>query len=305
MHDHRLHIFHTVANLKSFSAAANALNITQPTVSFQIRQLESYFGTKLIDTHYHRVELTEAGKRVFAYAGKIRQLYYEMDHAVNSIVLNAANRILIGADAALGEYILPAIIGDFQTVSPGLSAFLRIENSQKLLALAREEQIDLAIVGGKFDAENLAFLDFISDEMVLIAAADSAYARLPEINPENFDDTPLILREEGSASRSLTLRTLEDAGINTANLRQKLTLGSNEAVKRAVEAGLGVAIVSRLAVMRELAQGSLKAIPIVNMRIKRKFYFAYKASYYKETLMQRFIGFARAYNLEALQIYNA
>lgn len=299
MHDHRLNTFYSVANLKSFSAAASVLNITQPTVSFQIRQLESYYGTKLIDTRNRRVELTKAGKLVFDYASRIRRLYYEMDRAINAAAMGVANRILIGANAPLGEYILPAIIGDFQTVSPGLSVFLRIENRENILKLLQDEQIDLAIVGGKVDTENLISLDFVCNEMVLIAAADSVYAKFPEINPESFNDTPLILREEGSASRTLTLKALGDAGINSDNLHHKLTMGSTEAIKRAVEAGLGVAIVSRLAVMRELAQGILKAVPITNMRIKQKFYFVYKANYFKEMLVHRFIGFARAYNIEA------
>jgi DNA-binding transcriptional LysR family regulator len=304
MHDHRLNTFYTVANLKSFSAAASALKLTQPTVSFQIRQLEFYYGTKLIDTRRRQVELTEAGKRVFDYARKIKQLYYEMDRSVNSVAMSAANRILIGANATIGEYVLPPIIGDFQTVSPELSVFLRIENRQHLLKLLQEEQIDLAIIGGKVDEENLVPIEFVCDEMVLIAAPDSSHARLAEVNPEEFDDTPLILREEGSASRSQTLQALEDAGINTEHLRQKLTLGSMEAIKRAVEAGLGVAIVPRLVVMRELEQGTLKAVPIANMRIKRKFYFVYKSSYFKEILIHRFIGFARVYHLEAGRLCN-
>jgi DNA-binding transcriptional LysR family regulator len=302
MPDHRLNTFYTVAKLQSYSRAAEELHITQPTVSFQIRQLENHYGTKLIDMRQGQFTLTEAGKIVFEFAERIIRMYKEMDQTVTEAVSTATNQLLLGASATPGEYILPAIIGDFQALNPEVTLFLRIDNTRRILELLNDERIDLAVVGKR--PENDAFISriFITDEMVLIAGANTLYATMKQVNPSEFNDVPLLLREEGSASRAEAFNALQQAGIDVQRISKRLTLGSIEAIKRAVEAGMGVAVVSKWSVMREIERGSLKAIPIVNITFARKFYFIYKANYYKEKLVNRFIDFAISYNVEALHM---
>jgi DNA-binding transcriptional LysR family regulator len=246
--------------------------------------------------------LTEAGKIVFEYAERIIRMYKEMDQMVIEAVSTATNQLLLGASATPGEYILPTIIGDFQALNPEVTMFLSIDNTRRILELLKDERIDLAVVGKK--PKNDAFISriFITDEMVLIAGANTKYAAMNQVNPSEFNDVPLLLREEVSASRAEAISALQQTGIDIRRLSRRLTLGSIEAIKRAVEAGMGVAVISKWAVMREIEQKRLKAIPIVNITFARQFYFIYKANYYKERLVSRFIDFAISYNVEALNM---
>lgn len=302
MADHRLNTFYVVVKLQSFSRAAEELHVTQPTVSFQIRQLENQCGTKLFKFQGGQFVLTEVGQIIFKYAERIIGLYKEMDQAITEAVSTANKQLLLGASATPGEYILPAIIGDYQVLNPDVTLFLRIDNTRRIFELLEDERIDLAVVGKKLENDVFTHRKFITDEMVLIARSNTKYAAMKEVNPREFNDVPLILREEGSASRAEALSALQQAGIDIELISKKLTLGSVEAIKRAVEAGLGVAVVSKWAVMREIERGTLKAVPIVNVTFFRKFYFIHKTGYYKEKLVRRFIDFAISYNVEALKM---
>lgn len=298
VHDNRIYTFYQVAKLRSFSEAAKNLFITQPAVSFQIRQLEEYYGIKLFDTRKRQVVLTQAGAILFDYAEKLVKQYQEMDRIMNEFIGKTAQCLYLGSSTTPGEYILPKILADFQKDYSNQNVFLTIANTEKIYQLITEEHIDLAIVGREISAENVICEIFLPDELVIIAA--TSLPIVSNINPDIqlFSNIPLILREDGSATRIESLKALNNAGMKEETMAASITLNSNEAIKRAVETGMGVSILSRWAVLREIELGLLEVIPIPSITFDRKFFFLFKERNYKKEVIWQFIKFAKNYDLQ-------
>jgi DNA-binding transcriptional LysR family regulator len=302
MHDHRLNTFYTVARLKSFSKAAKKLCITQPAVSFQIRQLEEYYGAKLIDTRNNQFSLTKTGQLLFEYVERIHHLYQEMDHSLKKATGNLAENLLLGASTTPGEYILPNILVDYQKKYPGINVFLTIANTDRVVNMVEQEQVDFAVVGRHIEQRGLIASIFKEDDLVLIIAPSAKFENSQTVKLEIFDSFPLILREEGSATRKESLKTLQSTGLDINQISGVLTLGSSEAIKRAVEAGVGVSVISRWAVRREIQLGILKAFTINDVKFDRKFYFIYKTKSYKQKMIRQFIEYSISYDFTPLML---
>ena len=146
MADRRLQVFHTVARLLSFTKAADALHMTQPAVTFQVRQLEEYFNTRLFDRTHNRISLTEAGERVYGFADKIFQLYNEMESAVKELTGDVSGVVMIGASMTIAEYMLPSLLGDFKAKYPDVDIHLKVSNSEGIVSMVENNTIDLGVV---------------------------------------------------------------------------------------------------------------------------------------------------------------
>jgi DNA-binding transcriptional LysR family regulator len=295
IHDNRIFTFYTVAKLRSFTEAAKVLHITQPAVSFQIRQLQDLYGTKLIDTRNRQVVLTKAGVTLFDYAQRIIMHYREMDRVMNELIGKASKCLYLGASTAPGRYILPSIVADFQNECPDDSAFLTVANTDKVIRLLKEDKIDIAVIGQAVKEDNIVNVVFMPDELVLIFSPNSPIAGKDELDKHIFLKTPLIVREAGSATLKDSLQVLEKSGITKEHISKTLVINNGEAIKRAVEAGIGVSILSKSAVLREIELGLLKALPISDPAFDRKFYFVFKARNYREEVIRQFIKFAKNY----------
>ena len=145
MADRRLQVFHTVARLLSFTKAAETLHMTQPAVTFQVRQLEEYFNTRLFDRTHNRISLTEAGARVYEYSDKIFELYGEMENAVREMTGEISGSLTIGASTTIAEYMLPALLGDFRAKYPDVSIHLKVSNTDGIVSMVENNAIDLVI----------------------------------------------------------------------------------------------------------------------------------------------------------------
>ncbi len=297
MADRRLQVFHTVARLLSFTKAAEELHMTQPAVTFQVRQLEEYFNTRLFDRTHNRISLTEAGERVYGYAARIFQLYGEMENSVREITGDISGVLVLGASTTIAEYMLPQLLGDFKEKYPDVIIRLKVANTDGIVSQVENNTIDLGVVEAPVNNKNLVVEECRTDQMVLIVPPNHPLANRESITMDGFMEYPFICREEGSGTREVMIEHMVEAGLNTSMLNVSMELGSLEAIKRAVEAGMGVSVLSRATLGKELKLGTLVAINI-DPPITRPFSFVHQKQKFKARAMDELLSFARNYCVE-------
>ena len=293
MADRRLKVFHTVARLLNFTKAADALHMTQPAVTFQIRQLEEHFNTRLFDRTHNRVSLTEAGQRVYSYADRIFELYDEMENTIREMTGDVSGVVTLGASTTIAEYMLPFLLGDFKSQNPEVNIRLKVSNTEGIVSMVENNVIDLGIVEASVNNKNLQVDECRMDQLVAIVPKNHPLASLKSITPQQLLPYPFICREEGSGTREVITEFLQEhmAG---EDLKICLELGSPEAIKGAVEAGMGVSIMSRSTVAKELKLGTLAAIPM-EPTLERPFSFVHQRHKFKARAMEELLAFAKNY----------
>ncbi|MEN8166814.1 MAG: selenium metabolism-associated LysR family transcriptional regulator [Pseudomonadota bacterium] len=295
MADRRLQVFHTVARLLSFTKAAEALHMTQPAVTFQVRQLEEYFNTRLFDRTHNRISLTDAGERVFEYADRIFDLYSDMENSVREMTGEIRGALTIGASTTIAEYMLPALLGNFGARYPEVTIHLRVSNSDGIVSMVENNTIDLGVVEAPVGNKNLVVEVCREDRLVAIVPPNHDLADKEQVEFSELIAYPFICREEGSGTREVINeymnKHLDDCG---TSLNITMELGSPEAVKGAVEAGMGVSVVSRATVQKELKLDTLRAIDL-EPHMKRPFSFVHQKQKFRLRVMEELLDFARAY----------
>lgn len=294
MSDRRLQVFHAVARLLSFTKAAEVLHMTQPAVTFQIRQLEEQFDTRLFDRTHNRVSLTEAGRIVFEYAEKIFEQYAEMENAIREMTDDISGSLTIGASTTISEYMLPALLGEFNARNPDVRLRLRVSNTEGIVSMVENNIIDLGVVEGLVNNKNLLVEVCRQDELVLIVPPGHGLVGHDNVKIKDIMSYPFICREEGSGTREVILDYLYSLGMDKHALNNCLELGSPEAVKGAVEAGMGITIVSSASITKELRLGSLVSIPL-DPPLSRDFSFVRQRQKFKVRAMEELLEFARSY----------
>ena len=198
MADRRLQVFHTVARLLSFTKAAESLHMTQPAVTFQVRQLEEYFNTRLFDRTHNRISLTDAGERVYEYAVQIFDLYAEMDNAVRDMTGEISGILIIGASTTIAEYMLPSLLGDFKKKYPDVNVHLKVSNSDGIVSMVENNDIDLGVVEAPVMNKNLVVENCRNDRLVAIVPPAHALAGKTVVRLKDLLNHDFIAREEGS-----------------------------------------------------------------------------------------------------------
>jgi DNA-binding transcriptional LysR family regulator len=296
MADRRLQVFHTVARLLSFTKAAESLHMTQPAVTFQVRQLEEYFNTRLFDRAHNRISLTEAGKRVYEYAEDIFDLYAKMENAVRDITGEISGVLIIGASTTIAEYMLPSLLGDFKKKYPDITVQLRVSNSDGIVTMVENNDIDLGVVESPVLNKNLVVEECRKDRLVAIVPPQHALSGNETVTIKELLEHDYIAREEGSGTREVIHEHLADAGYKSADLHVAMELGSPEAIKGAVEAGMGVSIASEVSIHKELQLGTLVALEL-SPSLERPFSFVHQKQKFRQRAMDELLDFARAYCL--------
>jgi len=294
MADRRLQVFQTVARLLSFTKAAEELHMTQPAVTFQVRQLEEQFNTRLFDRTHNRISLTDAGKRVYECADRIFELYAEMDNAVRELTGDISGVLILGASTTVAEYMLPALLGDFKDKNPEVTIRLKVANTDGIVSMVENNTIDLGIVEAPVNNKNLVVDKCRMDQLVVIVPPSHQLAKEKTITLEALIQHPFICREEGSGTREVMIEHMNGEGLNTRDLNVAMELGSLEAIKGAVEAGMGVSILSRATISKELKLGSLVAINL-DPPINRPFSFVHQKQKFRVRAMEELLSFARNY----------
>ncbi len=291
MADRRLQVFHTVARLLSFTKAAETLHMTQPAVTFQIRQLEEYFNTRLFDRTHNKISLTAAGERVFQYAEKILSLYGEMDSQVRDLTGDVSGILIIGASTTIAEYVLPLLLGEFKERHPGINIRLKVSNSIGIVHMVEDNSVDVGIVESPIANKNLVVEVCWLDKLVFICPPNHPLAKKTSIRGQDLVSLPFVCREEGSGTREYIAEYLARSDMTHHDLNVSVEVGNPEAVKSAVEAGLGVSIVSQATVVKELKLGTLAARPL-DPPLERPFSLVFQRQKFRLHAMDEFMNFA-------------
>jgi DNA-binding transcriptional LysR family regulator len=294
MADRRLQVFQTVARLLSFTKAAEELHMTQPAVTFQVRQLEEQYNTRLFDRTHNRISLTEAGKKVFEYADQIFELYAEMDNSVRELTGDVSGVLILGASTTIAEYMLPVLLGDFKKEYPEVSIRLKVSNSDGIVSQVENNTIDLGVVEAPVNNKNLVVEVCRIDELVVIMPPGHELATRTSIHPKELVEYPFICREEGSGTREVMLESMHADGVANNALNVVMELGSLEAIKGSVEAGMGISILSSATIDKELKLGSLVAVKL-DPPIRRPFSFVHQKQKFRVRAMDELLTFARNY----------
>jgi len=294
MADRRLQVFYTVARLLSFTKAAESLHMTQPAVTFQVRQLEEHFNTRLFDRTHNRISLTEAGHRVYGYADKIFALYNEMENGVREMTGEISGSLTIGASTTIAEYMLPSLLGDFKKRYPDINIHLKVSNTEGIVSMVENNTIDLGVVEAPVANKNLVMEKCRADHLTAIVPPDHVEAGREYFTYKDLLKYPFISREEGSGTREVINEYLELVGSNGEMLNISMELGSPEAVKGAVEAGMGISVVSAATVQKELKLGTLVAINL-NPPLERPFSFVHQKQKFRMRVMDELLSFAQDY----------
>jgi len=266
MNLHQLMIFHTVARSGSFSRAAAELLTSQPSVSLQVGELERQFGVELFEQVGKSVRLTEAGRILDDYAGRILGLIEETRRAIDEVKGLRRGRILIGATPTPGTYLLPGLLGRLKEQYPHLEIAFRIAGPRRIQEMLLQHELDLGVVGWKVTFPDLEAIPVITDEMVLVASPAHRFAAAPTVGIADLSGEPFILRERGSENREVVDDALHRAGVHITPV---LELEGVEMVKQAVAANLGISILSRFAVELEVASRRLHIVPVQGLHVER------------------------------------
>ncbi|WP_068616750.1 selenium metabolism-associated LysR family transcriptional regulator [Paenibacillus tuaregi] len=294
---HQLHIFYTVAEKGSFSAAAQALHMTQPAVTMQIQSLEDYFGTKLLLRSTKRIELTEAGKALMPYAERGISLMRETDSAMAQFTQMLEGRLQLGASLTIGEYVLPRLLGPFSQQYPSISIVLKVMNTAEILEQILHHQLSFGLVEAAVQHPDMVMEPVMEDELKLIVPAGHPLSALPKVHLAEVLEYPFVLREKGSGTRQVMEEELSRLSVPSDSVKTVMDLGSTGAVKSAVEAGFGITMLSPSSVKHEVALGLLKILDIQGVSFKRYFYSIYLKSTLLPTSAVTFLDFLRKQRL--------
>ncbi len=244
---HRLELFLAVLDTGGVARAARACRISQPAVSEHLRGLERYFGVALLERSGRGVRPTAAARSLEPFARQALQAVRQAERTASELLEVQAGSLLVGASSTPGTYVLPGLLGRFHVQQPGVSLTLRIENSRAIERWVADGEVDLGVIGEFPLLESLTATPWIEDRLVLIVPRHHRLATRRSVAPGQLAGEALIAREEGSSTQRIAERYLADRGVA---LTTAMALGSTEAIREAVAAGLGIAIVSRLTVPR-------------------------------------------------------
>jgi DNA-binding transcriptional LysR family regulator len=285
----RLEVFAKVAELGSFSRAAEALSLTQPTVSEHIRALEDDVGVQLLDRLGRGATPTPAGQLLLGYARRILALAAEARQALDQFQGRMSGTLMVGGSTIPGEYVLPALIGQFKGKYPDIAISLLIGSSRQVSEWVEEGRVEIGVVGAQPTSRVLQSRALMGDELVIVVPADHAWAPRTSITLAELRHEPLILRERGSGSREALERALAAAGAVLADFRVAGEIASTQAIKQAVRAGAGISLISKRAVQDECRAGVLVCVKLADLIVARSFYLVTHRDRTRSPLARAFV----------------
>ena len=263
-----LRIFVTVVEQRHFSKAGELLNLSQPGVSLHIRNLENEFGVKLLHRSPKQVSLTEAGAVLYRHAKQMLAHYEEAGREIGLLQDEVTGSLHIGASFTIGEYVLPAKLAEFAKQYPRVSIQVTIGNTEEIIAAIRSNQLDIGFIEGETAASDPLIIPYMKDEMILVAPSGHPLGGRVAIEDQMLHNETWVLREPGSGTRAFSDRFLQESGIP---VKRSYVFNSSQGVKEAVSAGLGLSLLSRWIVRKELASGELTELRIGHTLPERDF----------------------------------
>jgi DNA-binding transcriptional LysR family regulator len=253
-----LEIFCRVYKERSFSRAATELGLTQPTVSVHIKDLEDSLGTPVFNRLGREIEPTEAGRFLYEHARPLVSLKRNLTEKMTAFLNRVEGLLIVGASSVPGEFLLPGIMTAFHAEHPAVRVRLRISDTGDTIDDIRHGDIEIGVVGGASQDDDLLFESFASDELVLVTPTTGAWKNRSEVSLRELHELPLVVREPGSGTRTSLEKTLASRKVQLTELNIAAELGSTGAIKEAVKRGNCVSFVSKLALTAEIEAGTLR-----------------------------------------------
>ena len=286
MNLNQLNVFHVAATEKSFTRAAEKLHLTQPGISKHIRNLEELLGVPLFDRAGKRIILTRAGEILFEATRKIFCIMDETKQKIDDMESLKAGSLRIGASITLGIYVLLPVIKEFRDRYPKIEVGLDVCLSREVVEKVLSHSLDIGFIGAAVEDKRLVVEEFIDDELVLIFPARHKWADRKVVDIHELESETFLRSQPGSGTRTVLDERFKELGISMTAME----LGHTESVKRAVEAGLGVSIVSRAVAARELTAGQLKTARLKGLDLRRTFYYTYRRDSYVSKAVSAFLS---------------
>jgi DNA-binding transcriptional LysR family regulator len=291
----RLEIFVKVAEIGSFSRAAEALFLTQPTVSEHVRALEDELGVQLLDRLGRGTTPTRAGTLLLGYARRILALSREASQAIEQFQGRVSGELTIGGSTIPGEYVMPEVIGAFRAKYPDVRISLLIGSSREVTTWVEDGRVELGVVGATPTSRALQARQLMADELVLVVGAEHPWAGRKTVSLDDLREEPMIVRERGSGSRETFEQALEGVGLDLAAFRIVGEIASTQAVKQAVRAGVGVSLISRRAVEDECRARLLACVKIRDLSVTRAFHLITHRDRSRSPLAAAFLSFVESH----------
>lgn len=268
-----LETFCRVAEVKSFSRAADDLFLTQPTVSGHILALEKSLSLRLFDRTGREVRLTKAGEVFLRYASKTLTIRKDLLNALSEFSQGIRGELSLGASTIPGEYLLPKLMGDFKKDHPHFSLSLKIADTKEIVQYVLQGNVEFGMTGAKVNHPSLHYEKYEEDEIIVVAPAGHPLARKKRVGLEDLLKEPWIIREEGSGTQMAVDKALRRKGKTLRAFNVVTEMGSTSSMKEGVKASLGLAFISARAAEEELNQGLLSRIAVEGMEsISRQIY---------------------------------
>jgi DNA-binding transcriptional LysR family regulator len=269
LENYRLTVFRAVAAQHSFRRAAEQLYLTQPAVTQQIKALEELVGLPLFDRSGREVTLTAAGAVLLRYTEESGALLEQAVVELASLKGEISGTLRIAASTTIAQYILPPMLGAFLRLHPAVHVELDSNNTESVADAVASGRATLGLVEGPPHANQVRSEIWIEDELVLLVPPSHEWAEERSITLQQIAAAPLLMRERGSGTREVIETTLEAAGLHARDLHIAIELNSTEAILGCIESGVGVGFVSRSAIQRQLAMGTLAIVPVAGLTIPR------------------------------------
>jgi DNA-binding transcriptional LysR family regulator len=287
----QLRILKAIAAEGSFKRAADSLYVSQPAVSLQVQNLERQLDVPLFDRGGRRAQLTEAGHLLLSYGEKILSLCQETCRAIEDLQNLQGGTLIVGASQTTGTYLLPRMIGMFRHKYPDVAVQLHVHSTRRTAWTVANGQVDLAIIGGEIPgelSESLEIVPYAEDELALIVPTSHPFAKLQTIQKDDLYKLQFIALDSQSTIRKVIDQVLGRCDIDTRRLKVEMELNSIEAIKNAVQSGLGAAFVSTSAITKELQMGVLHCAPIDGVVVKRTLWLIFNPNRYRSKAAEAF-----------------
>ncbi len=268
----QLKIFVSVVDNKSFSKASEAINLSQPTVSSHIKELEDYFNCRLLDRLGKITEPTKAGSILYSHAKKILELRDQTESTMHDFLGKAKGNLLIGGSTIPSGFIFPELIGPFSKKFPDICIELIAGDTLQIVQAISKGNIELGVVGAKIDDTNIEQKQLITDQMKLIVPSDHKWADRNSVNASELFKENFIAREKGSGTWKSILHSLKESGFDSSKLNTTVTMGNTISVIQGILHHVGISILSTIAVQDEIRKGRLNALSVKGVDLNRYFY---------------------------------
>ncbi|MCP3942118.1 MAG: LysR family transcriptional regulator [Desulfobacteraceae bacterium] len=289
----QLHIFVTVVEKKSFSKASQVINLSQPTVSTHIKELEEHFQCRLLDRLGKTTEPTRAGKILYDHAKKLLEFRNLTESAMLDFLGHTKGTLNIGGSTIPAGYLIPKLIGVFSKKFPDVILSLTAGDTIQIIDAIKKGKIEMGVVGALKNDPAIYQEKLMADEMKLIVPAGHKWAGRKSIDCSKIFLEPFITREKGSGTWQSILKSMDKAGFNFQNLNTRITMGNSVSVIQGILNKVGISILSTIAVANEIETGRVHALRVKGLDLDRYFYLTLAKKRTQSPICQRFIDFIR------------